>query len=162
MGMHWEGALPQGTPGVGVWGGKPTRIVGMFYEWTGLTGFSTAHNPVRTGVLERSIAFLLGHKPPEVHLVSPAPGTVAAADFLPISFSVKLDAGRQVTSRAIDYSLDGGETWTPIASPACSDSACIWDLAGVLGGGAIPNSTRALLRVRVTDDGSPASRARRR
>jgi hypothetical protein len=111
---------------------------------------------VRTGVLERSIAYLLGHKPPEVHVVSPAPGTVYANDFLPISFSIKLDAGRQVTSRAIDYSLDGGETWTQIVSPACADSACIWDLGGVLGGGAIPNSARALLRLRVTDDGVPA------
>jgi len=159
MGMHWESNAPKGTSGVGVWGGKKTRLVGMFYEWPGLAGGSTANLPARTGVLERSVAWLLGHNPPEVHVNSPTPGTVVTGNFLPITFSIKLDAGRAVTSRGVDYSLDGGETWTAINSPACADSGCIWDLAGAIGGAPVPNSTRVLLRVRIADDGSPSLHA---
>jgi hypothetical protein len=31
-------ATPRGTPGLGVWGGQDSRLVGMFYEWAGLAG----------------------------------------------------------------------------------------------------------------------------
>ena len=159
MGMHWESSAPRGTNGVGVWGGKKSRLVGMFHEWAALAGTSTAHLDERTGVLNRSIAYLLGHNPPEVHLVSPVPGQVVTGNFLPISTSLKFDAGRLITSRTADYSLDGGETWTAINSLACADSGCIWDLAGALGGPPVPNSTRVLLRVRIADDGVPSLHA---
>ena len=156
IGMHWDSDVPRGTPGVGIWGGKDSRLVGMFYEWAALAGLSTANLDARTGVLARSVSYLLGHNPPDVRIVSPAPGAVVTGDFLPIAFSLKPDAGRAIASRAIDYSLDGGETWTQIASIACADSSCIWDLGAALGGTPIPNSARARLRMRVADDGTPS------
>jgi hypothetical protein len=56
----------------------------------------------------------------------------------------------------VDVSLDGGETWPRSRRAACADSGCVWDLSGVLGGPATPNSPSVRLRVRVTDDGAPA------
>jgi hypothetical protein len=87
-----------------------------------------------------------------VHFVSPAPGIVVTGDFLPIAFSLKPDAGRAIASRAIDYSLDGGETWTQIGSPR------LRRLGLHLGPGrgawrnADPELRRARLRIRVSDD----------
>ena len=52
--------------------------------------------------------------------------------------------------------LDGGDTWKTITTIAYADSGGIWDLGGALGGAPTPNSTRVLLRVRVTDDGVPS------
>lgn len=98
----------------------------------------------------------MGHSPPEVHILAPAPGAVVTDDFVAIKFSVRPDSGRAITSRSVDYSLDGGDSWAPAATVAYADSGGIWDLRGALGGAPTPNSTRVLLRVRVTDNGSPA------
>jgi hypothetical protein len=156
IGMRWESNTPHGTPGAGVWGGQTSRLVGLFYEWRALAGASTAHLPARTGVLQDATAWLLGHRPPEVHLTQPAPGTVVTTDALSIHYSLRPDAGRAIAGHAVDVSLDGGETWAPATTATCADSGCVWDLSGVLGGPATPNSANVRLRVRVTDDGAPA------
>jgi hypothetical protein len=155
MGMHWESNTPRGTNGVGVWGGKKSRLVGLFYEWRALAGSSTAHLAARTDVLQRAVSWLMGHTPPEVHILAPAPATVVTDDFLAIKFSLRPDAGRTITSRAVDFSLDGGESWAPATTVVYADSGGIWDLRAALGGLPTPNSTRVMLRVRVTDDGAP-------
>src|SRR5262249_51528958 len=152
FGMHWESNTPHGTPGSGVWGGKTSRIVGLFYEWRSLASYSTAHAPARTGALQNAAAWLMGHRPPEVHLVEPAPGTVVTSGTLNIRYSIRTDAGRAIASRDVEYSVDGGETWVPIQSAVCGDSSCVWDLVGPT----TPNSSSVRLRVRVRDDGSPA------
>ncbi len=156
MGMHWESSTPRGTAGTGVWGGQSSRLVGLFHEWSALAGGSVAHHPERTGALANAAAWLMGHRPPEIHLLSPAAGTVQADDFVAIRYSVRPDAGRAIVSRLVEYSLDGGESWAAITTAACTDSGCIWDLAGALGGEPTPNSGRVMVRVRVTDDGTPA------
>jgi hypothetical protein len=125
MGMHWESNSTRGASGVGVWGGQKSRLVGLFYEWRALAGSSTSHLDARTGVLQQAVSWLLGHSPPEVHIVSPAPGTVVTSDFLPIRYSIRPDAGRAITGRWVDYSLDGGDTWTPATTAVCADSGCI-------------------------------------
>jgi hypothetical protein len=156
MGMHWESHTPRGTWGSGVWGGRKSRLVGLFYEWRALVSQSTANLPDRTAVLRDATAWLLEHRPPEAHVVLPAPGTVVTSDFVAIRYSLQPDQGRTITELEVDFSLDGGETWAPITTAAYADSGCIWDLAGVLGGTPTPNSSRVVLRVRVTDDGFPA------
>jgi hypothetical protein len=128
----------------------------MFYEWRALAGSSTSHLNARTGVLQNAVSWLLGHSPPEIHIVSPTPGAVVTNDFLAIRYSIRPDAGRAITGRWVDYSMDGGDSWAPATTAVCSDSGCIWDLAGALGGGPTPNSTDVRLRVRMADDGSPA------
>jgi len=156
VGMHWESNTPRGASGQGVWGGQKSRLVGLFYEWRALVGSSTASLDARTGVLQNAVSWLLGHRPPEVHLTAPAPGSSVTSDFLPIRYSIRPDSGRAVAGRWVDYSLDGGDTWTPANTAVCADSGCIWDLAGALGGAPTPNSIGVMLRVRVADDGSPS------
>jgi len=159
MGMHWESDGPRGTPGSGVWGGQTSRIVGMFYEWRALESNSTAHRPQRTAVLQDAVAWLMGHRPPEVRINSPVPGRVVTNDFLPVWFSLRPDSGRTITSRALDFSLDGGESWAAAAVAVWNDSMCVWDLAAALGGIPPENATRVRLRLRVSDDGSPPLQA---
>jgi hypothetical protein len=156
VGMRWESQAPKGVAGVGIWGGKKSRIVGMFFEWSALGGTSNAHLGVRTEVLERSVAWLLGHEPPEARIVSPTPGALFTSTYVPIVYSIRPDSGRAITSREIEYSLDGGDSWQPIHSFVAADSICMWHLDGALGGGTTPNSPAMKLRMRVGDDGSPS------
>jgi len=57
--------------------------------------------------------------------------------------------GRSVAQRVIDYSLDGGDSWT-LLSNAPGTSPYAWDLTSV------PNTTNGRVRVRIVDDGTPA------
>jgi hypothetical protein len=156
VGMHWESNTTRGAIGSGVWGGQKSRLVGLFYEWRELASSSTAHVNARTGVLRDAVSWLLGHKPPEVHITAPAPGTIVSGDYLPIRYSIRPDSGRAITGKWLDYSLDAGDSWLPATTAVCSDSGCIWDLTGALGGAPTPNATGVMLRVRMTDDGSPS------
>jgi len=156
IGMHWESNSAKGTSGLGVWGGQKSRLVGMFYEWRGMASTSTASVDARTGAMRDAVSYLLGHSPPEVHITAPAPGAVVTGDYLSIRYSIRADVGRAISSHSMDYSLDGGASWAPALTAVCADSGCIWDLAASLGGAPTPNSTNVMLRVRMTDDGSPA------
>ncbi|MGH7725863.1 MAG: S8 family serine peptidase [Candidatus Eiseniibacteriota bacterium] len=156
MGMHWESNSPRGTAGVGVWGGQRSRLVGQFFEWRALAGASTSHHPTRTAVLADAVSWLLEHRPPQARLVEPAPGSVVTTDVVTVRYSILPDAGRAITARELDYSIDGGESWAPVTNAASTDSGWTWDLTGALGGSPTPNSTRMLLRLRVADDGTPS------
>ena len=156
VGMHWESNAPKGTSGAGVWGGQTSRLVGLFYEWRALAGSSTANLPPRTGVLQNAVSWLMGHRPPEVHITTPTPGSSETSQYVILRYSIKPDSGRAITGHWVDYSLDGGDSWTAANTAVCADSGCIWDLAGVLGGAPTPNSNSVMLRVRVADDGSPS------
>jgi hypothetical protein len=156
IGMHWESSGPLGTPGVGQWGGQKSRLVGLFYEWCALEAPTSANLATRTGVLEDAVGWLLGHAPPRVQLVTPTPGTIVTGDFMTIKFYAQADAGRSIASRLLESSVDDGATWNPVPTVACNDTLCIWDVGGMWGGTPTPNSTRALLRIRVTDNGAPS------
>jgi hypothetical protein len=158
MGMRWESHLPLGVPGSGVWGGEKTRLVCMFHEWRALGGPSTAHLPDRTGALHDAVAWLVGHRPPQARITSPKAGSTLSYHFLPVWFSASLDAGRAVATRELEYSLDGGESWAPAPVAAWNDSMAVWDLASANGGPPVGNSARAMLRLHITDDGSPPLR----
>ena len=159
MGLRWESHAPQGVPGSGVWGGQRSRLVCMFFEWPAIATTAVGHSAVRTGILERSVEWLLGRHPPLLTLNAPLPGAIVSGDFLPIRYSILPHPGRSISSRSLDYSLDGGETWNLLHTTAGGDSGWIWDLGAALGGDPIPNSTRVQLRVRVVDDGQPPLRS---
>ena len=80
-------------------------------------------------------------------ILHPNGGEVITTTSTNISWNESVAGGFNVGERRIDYSLDGGDTWTTITnSPGASPYS--WDLSGV------PNSSQALVRVRVVDDGS--------
>jgi hypothetical protein len=156
IGIRWESNDPKGLPGDGVWGGQKTRLMDMFFEWTCLAALGTAHDARRTGVLRSSVEWLLGRSAPSVRVVSPQPGAVVTADLLPVIWSIAPDSGRAIAQHTVRYSLDGGETWAPLQTVASGDSGVVWDLGGILGGAPVPNSTRVMLRVTASDDGTPS------
>ena len=157
VGIAWETVSPQGTPGNGVWGGAKSRYLGLYYEWVAMGSTSVLNDPNRTSVLERSVDWLLGHRPPTGVITAPAPGAVVTGDFLAIRYVTAADSGHSIARRMLSYSLDGGESWAPITSMSCADSGYIWDLAGALGGTPVSNSTLAMVRLVTTDDGVPAA-----
>jgi ABC-type amino acid transport substrate-binding protein len=58
-----------------------------------------------------------------------------------------------VAQRVIEYSADGGDSWT-LLTAAAGPSPYLWDLSTV------PNTANGRVRVRVVDDGAPAFAAR--
>jgi hypothetical protein len=156
---RWESNGARGTPGGAFWGGGPSRLVNLFYEWTAVGALGTANEARRTAVLERSVAWLVGHRPPHVTITSPASGELVTGDFLPVRFRIEPDSGRAVASRSLWYSLNGGDTWGPLSVVAWGDSGAIIDLGGALGGPPVANSMRVRLKLVATDDGTPALRA---
>jgi hypothetical protein len=156
---RWEGNAPAGTPGTAFWGGTPARLIGMFNEWTCIGAIGAANDLRRTGVLESSLRWLIGHRPPHVTITSPAGGELVMNDFLPVRFRIEPDTGRAITTRQLWYSLNGGDAWSPLPVVAWSDSGAIIDLGGALGGPPVANSLHVLLKLIVTDDGAPALRA---
>ena len=157
-GLRWESFASKGTPGGAFWGGQKSRLLGMFFEWAGLGTSGAANSPPRTAVLERSIDWLLGRKPPVATITSPAPGQVVTNNFLPVLYSMSPDSGYAIASRAVYASYDGGATWSLVDSHAGSDPGFIWDLGGALGGTPAPNSQHVLLKLVTTDNGAPALR----
>ena len=156
IGLRWESNDPKGLPGVGVWGGKQSRLMDMFFEWSCLAEVATKHDARRTGVLRTSVEWLLGRGAPNVRVVSPLPGSVVTSELLPVIWSIAPDSGRTIAQHTVRFSLDGGETWAPLQTVAAGDSGVVWDLGGLLGGQPVPNSTRVMLRVTASDDGTPA------
>jgi hypothetical protein len=130
----------------------------MYFEWAGLGSSSSANSPPRTAVLERSIDWLLGHKPPVASITSPTPGQVVTNSFLPVLYSMAADSGFAIASRAVYASFDGGASWSLVDAHAGSDPGFIWDLGGALGGTPAPNSQHVLLKLVTTDNGAPALR----
>ena len=57
--------------------------------------------------------------------------------------------GSGAAGRRIEYSIAGGDSWTTLTTSA-GPSPYNWDLTTV------PNSTRCLVRVKITDNGAPA------
>jgi hypothetical protein len=155
-GLRWESNDPKGTPGGAFWGGQRTRLLGMFFEWAGLGVPGPANSAPRTAVLEHSVDWLLGHKPPVAAITSPTTGQVVTDGFLPVLYTMTPDSGLAIASRSVYASFDGGASWSLVNSSAGSDPGFIWDLGGALGGPHVPNSLHVLLKLVATDNGAPA------
>jgi hypothetical protein len=154
-GIRWESYTPQGTAGGAFWGGQKTRLLAQYFEWAGLGGSGAANVPARTAVLEHSVDWLLGHKPPVASITSPTPGQVVTDGFVPVLYTMTPDSGLAIASRSVYASFDGGATWSLVNTQAGSDPGFIWDLGGVLGGAPVPNSQHVLLKLVTTDNGAP-------
>lgn len=144
-GFRWESAGPLGTPGSGVWGGNRTRLASLYFEWSRIDPLAAVSNR-REDILDKALAWLLGRRKPEVRLLEPS-GTITA-DATDITWNETVYGG-PVASRRLEYSTDGGQSWTLI-TPSAGPSPYSWDLTGV------PNASQARVRIRVQDSGVPA------
>jgi hypothetical protein len=148
-GLRWESNANLGTPGTAFWGGFRSRLATMYFEWTGLDASSTPSSAIRTDVMNKTLIWLLGRDKPAVTVASPNGGEILTADSAPITWTESTAGGTSVASRTIEYSADGGASWTTVTTGA-GPSPYSWDLTTV------PNTSSARVRVRITDNGSPA------
>jgi hypothetical protein len=148
--VRWVNGVNNGTNGVGIWGGTPTKVVSMFWEWTRLNSASPT-DATRNDVLDKTIQWLIGGDHPDVTVTSPNGGEVFVASPVSIAWTASTDVanGRNLASTRIDYSTDGGQSWTLITS-APGPSPYSWNVSG------IPSTVLARVRVSVTDTGNPS------
>jgi hypothetical protein len=151
-GIRWESGGPLGTPGSGVWGGAPSRLATMYFEWSGVDPASAPSSLLRREVMRRTLVWLLGRDKPAVNLTSLDGGQVLTASPVDITWTEATDGGTGVGTRTLQYSIDGGTSWVTIAN-GVGVSPYSWDFTGV------PNSGQVLVRITLTDDGSPALKA---
>ena len=149
-GIRWESTLPKGTAGTAFWGGANSRLVAMFYEWSRLGTAATTHDAQRTNVLGKSIEYLLGHARPAVAITSPNGAEVFTGGTITVNYTITPAGGFSVANRTLYYSLDAGSSWTLVDNNVPGASSYNWDIS------AIPNSSRVVLRLSATDDGTPS------
>lgn len=150
-GIRWDSGGPLGAPGSGVWGGAPSRLATMYFEWSGVDNFSVPSSADRRDIMRRTLIWLLGRDKPTVTVTAPNGGEVLVGSSTNITWTESTDGGTGVGSRTIDYSVNGGTTWVTITGGA-GPSPYMWDLT------AVPNAVQALVRVTVTDNGTPSLR----
>ncbi len=149
VGFRWESGVVNGNPLSALWGGAPSRLVTQYYEFTSLDPPFNAPSSTRDGILDKTLVWLFGRARPVVVLTSPNGGEVLTGASTNITWNETLGGGVNAAERSIEYSLDGGDSWTLLTN-AAGPSPYVWDLT------ALPNSNRGRVRVRVLDDGTPA------
>ena len=148
-GFRWESGVPNGSGATALWGGAPSRLVTMFYEFSSFDPPFSNNSPTRDGILDRTLVWLFGRARPVVAVTAPNGGEVLTGSSVNITWSETLGGGVNAASRTIEYTRDGGDSWTTLTGSA-GPSPYNWDLS------AVPNSNKCRVRVRIVDDGTPA------
>lgn len=149
IGFRWESSTNNGSPGTALWGGQPTRLVNMFFEFTCMAPPYGSPSFIRNDILDKTIVWLLGRNRPLVTVTAPNGGETFTGATANVTWTESVDPGRAVGDRSIEYSLDGGSSWTVLAT-GVGPSPYSWDLT------TMPNTAGARVRVRIADDGAPA------
>ncbi|MFH1276819.1 MAG: S8 family serine peptidase [Candidatus Eisenbacteria bacterium] len=145
VGLRWRETAASGDPGSAVWGGTANRGVTYCFEWSELNEW-IEDDYHRGRILDRSLRWMIGRDHPDVTLTSlGGGGTVTSA---PATIAWNETAPGGVGSRRIEWSGDGGASWTAIDEDAGSGPYS-WDLEGV------PNGTAVRVRVTLFDAGDP-------
>jgi len=147
--FRWENSSPNGSASTAFWGGLPSRMVNMFFEFTALNPPYTSADATRNDILDKTIVWLLGRPRPTVTVTFPNGGEGFTYDSANINWTETVGPGRTIAQRIVEYSTDGGDSWTTVSTSA-GPSPYVWDLTTV------PNTVNGLVRVRLVDDGTPA------
>jgi len=147
--FRWESATPNGSAATAFWGGLPSRLVNFFLEFTALAPPFNVASATRNDLLGKTILWLMGRPRPTVQITAPNGGEVITAGAVDIAWTETAGPGHAIASRSLEYSLDGGSSWTMLAS-GVGASPYSWNLSGV------PNTVGARVRIRDVDDGAPA------
>jgi hypothetical protein len=159
-GLRWVSSSPNGTAGVGVWGGTRSRLVYFAFEISGLDTTPTNLNPTsptRAAILDAALRWLvsglvstLDRDHPDVNITSPNGGTFSGPS-IPVSWTAAAyGTGVGLQNFTLSSSGDGGVTWGTIATVAGSERTFMWNI------GSAPNGNRYLLRIATEDDGTPS------
>src|SRR6185436_8249166 len=109
------------------WGGTPSRLVQMSFEFTALDPPFDGASAIRNDVLDKTIVWLLGRARPTVTVSAPNGGGTLTGSSTNITWTESVALGRSVAQRTIEYSLDGGDSWTLLTSSA-GPSPYAWNL----------------------------------
>jgi hypothetical protein len=149
--VRWVSSANNGSLGVGIWGGKPSKMVGFYFNWIDIDfNAGVTLSATRTDILDKTIIWLLGRDHPDVQVSAPNGGETFVADTVTLTWSASAPGGNILTQAAY-YSFDNGQSWFPIAYniPAVNTSHP-WYISG-----SICNGDTFLVRVEVQDDGDP-------
>jgi hypothetical protein len=147
IGLRWEANAASGDPDSAVWGGTKSRGVTYCFEWSRLNA-SVEDDYTRGAVLDKTLKWLIGRDHPDVTLTTLTGGDVITSAPATIRWNESTYGGVGVGARRIEWSGDGGASWTPITMSA-GPSPFTWGLTGV------PNGTTARVRVTLLDGGTP-------
>jgi len=157
VGLRWVSSLANGTLGVGVWGGHPSRLAYFAFELTSVDTTSSdlrPTSPVRAGVIDNTIRWLVADIPsgldrdhPSVTVTAPNGGTFGGPT-VPVNWTAA-STGAAIGEFEVAYSEDGGASWTRIATVPGTARSHAWDVD------LLPNGDRYLVRVLVRDAGTP-------
>ncbi|MRR08547.1 T9SS type A sorting domain-containing protein [bacterium] len=145
-GIKWASTANLGTPGVGVWGGYPTRVVYNGFEITQVEG-AVANSAVRTDILNKLFIWLIGHDHPKDTIRLPVAGTAYSTSPVKIKWNSYVFGGAALDTTWIEYSSNGGNSWNLISKAATyglTDSIN-WDISS------LANGPYYQVRVRVSD-----------
>jgi hypothetical protein len=150
--IQWTSSANNGTPGVGIWGGKPSKMVAFFLEFTRIDhveGIDTS--AIRNDILKKVIIWLLDDRDhPEVFISSPNGGEVFTTNNIQIQWSAVPTAGSGIFEQRIYYSDNGGDSWTHLSTVDNTTFQYDWDIST-----GVPNGNKYMIKVVVVDDGAP-------
>jgi len=158
-GLRWVSSSANGSVGVGVWGGIPSRLAYFAFEITGLDATATDLRPnssLRAQVLDNALRWLVGlsttaldRDHPDVTVTSPTGGSFAGPT-IPINWTATAyGPGITFARFTLSYSPDAGQTWEPLGTAAGTNRSFTWDI------GSVPNGGQYLVRVTAEDSGTP-------
>src|SRR5262249_45051952 len=151
-GFRWVSDTPNGSPSTAFWGGLPTRLATMYSEFSAMPPPFDTPSTIRNDVLNKTLAWLFGRAAPLVTLTAPNGGESLTGTTTNVTWTESVAAGNAVASRTLEYSTDGGASWTLITATA-GPSPYVWNLSGV------PNSGQGRIRITIADNGTPALEA---
>src|SRR5439155_5436978 len=111
-----------------------------YFEFTAINPPFTANDPQRNDILDKTVVWLYGRPRPTAQVTSPNGGENLTTNTASITWNETVGPGRSIVQRVLEYSLDGGDSWTTITSSA-GPSPYSWDLTSV------PNTASARVRV---------------
>ncbi len=137
-GNRWISSSNNGSAGIGVWGGTPSRFVGSFHEWSDIV-----NKVERENILDLTIQWLIGDDHPDVTVVANNGGITWSGTQI-ISWNVS----GTVISQDIHISKDGGQSWiveaTGLGAGATSHS---WNTSLIVGNPVYPNGDNYKIKV---------------
>lgn len=142
--VRWENGASNGDSAGAVWGGTPSKVVTNCWEWTSIVDGDAAED-----VLDKTLIWLIGRDHPDPEVIAPNGGEVFTGDSVSISWGETTHGGTSPAARAVHVSDNAGASWTLLSdSPGAPPYS--WDVTGTA------NGTQYMVRVTLTDDGSPA------
>jgi hypothetical protein len=148
--VMWNSTSANGTLGNGIWGGKPSKLVAFFFEFTRLDHTQGVDDSaIRNDILKKVIKWLLDNRDhPDVLITHPDGGEEFAGDEIQVQWSAT-PFGTQIVNQSIYYSGNRGQSWEYIKDAGATATTYDWNISG------LPNGNGYLVKVVARDDGLP-------